>query len=183
MRELWVAKAETARPLPDIGARNIARVGVLIGVMLVSYWLAEAQGAGAALRPAPESAPAAHAARTVSLNESARLQLTSKKGFTLNERGSTSGTIAGSMYIHLNLASTSKVTAEVNIYPREGSLTGTGSASYRVQGGVAVFSGTMSITRGTGKYAKARASGLRFTGTIQRRNDAVAVQLSGRLSY
>ncbi|HEY2217152.1 MAG TPA: autotransporter, partial [Solirubrobacteraceae bacterium] len=94
-----------------------------------------------------------------------------------------SGTIAGSMYIHLNLASTSKVTAEVNIYPREGSLTGTGSASYRVQGGVAVFSGTMSITRGTGKYAKARASGLRFTGTIQRRNDAVAVQLSGRLSY
>jgi hypothetical protein len=179
MRDAGLSKADVVRPLPDVGARHIGRVAVLIAVMLASYWLVGTQGAGAVLR----TTPAAHAARTVSLNESASLKLTSKKGFTLNERGATSGTITGSMYIHLNLTSSSKVTAEVNIYPRGGSLTGTGSASYRVEGAVAKFSGTLSITRGTGKYANARASGLRFTGTIQRRNDAVAVQLSGRLSY
>jgi hypothetical protein len=122
-------------------------------------------------------------ARTVSLSESGRLRLTSKKGFTLNERGSASGTIAGSIYIHLHLVSSSKVTAEVNIYPRGGSLTGSGSASYHVVGGYAAFSGTLSVTRGSGKYARARASGLRFTGTIQRRDDSVSVQLSGPLSY
>jgi hypothetical protein len=119
----------------------------------------------------------------VSLSESGRLRLTSKKGFTLNERGLASGTISGSIYIHLHLVSQSRVTAEVNIYPRGGSLSGSGSAAYRVEGGHASFSGTLSITRGSGKYARARASGLRFTGTIQRRDDSVSVQLSGRLSY
>lgn len=125
----------------------------------------------------------ASAARTVSLGEAGRLRLTSKKGFTLNERGSASGTIAGSIYIHLHLVSDSKVTAEVNIYPPGGSLTGSGSGSYRVVGGYASFSGTLSITRGSGRYAHARASGLRFTGTIQRRDDSVSVRLSGPLSY
>ncbi len=127
--------------------------------------------------------PVATLARTVSLSENGRLRLTSKKGFTLNERGSASGSISGSIYIHLHLVSNSKVTAEVNIYPRGGSLTGNGSASYRVAGGYAAFTGTLSITRGTGKYARARASGLRFIGTIQRRDDSVVTLLSGRLSY
>lgn len=121
--------------------------------------------------------------RAVSLSETGRLRLTSKKGFTLNERGSASGTIAGSIYIHLHLVSTTRVTAEVNIYPAGGSLTGSGSGSYHVVGGYASFSGTLSITRGSGKYAHARASGLRFTGTIQRRDDSVTVKLSGPLSY
>jgi hypothetical protein len=125
----------------------------------------------------------ATAARAVSVSENGRLRLTSKKGFTLNERGAASGTIAGTIYIHLHLVSNSRVTAEVNIYPRDGSLTGSGSASYRVEGGLAVFSGTLAITRGSGTYAHARASGLHFTGSIQRRDDAVSVRLSGHLSY
>jgi hypothetical protein len=149
--------------------RALLLLGAVIGV-----------GVGA---PAGASASGtATVARSLSLSERGQLRLTSKKGFTLNERGSASGTIAGSIYIHLHLVSDSRVTAEVSIYPREGSLSGNGSASYRVEGGVAAFSGTLAITRGTGKYAHARASGLRFTGTIQRRNDAVSVQVSGPLS-
>ncbi len=140
-------------------------------------------GTGSAAGAESGGRPVAKLSRTLSLSENGRLRLTSKKGFTLNERGSASGTISGSIYIHLHLVSDTKVTAEVNIYPHEGSLTGSGSASYHVVGGQASFSGTLSITRGSGKYAHARASGLRFTGTIQRRDDSVAVQLSGRLSY
>lgn len=124
----------------------------------------------------------AHAARTIALRESGTLRLTSKRGFTLNEQGSASGTIRGTIYIHLHLVSGRSVTAEVNIYPRGGSLSGSGVASYGVNGATASFSGTLSITRGTGSYAHARSSRLRFTGTIRRRDDAVSVQLQGTLT-
>jgi hypothetical protein len=160
------------------GAAAALCVASLVSVSVSVLDVGTAGATGGARPPA-----VAKLARTVSLSESGRLRLTSKKGFTLNERGTASGTIAGSIYIHLHLVSQTKVTAEVNIYPRGGSLTGSGSASYHVIGGYAVFSGTLSITRGTGKYARARASGLRFTGTIQRRDDSVSVHLSGSLSY
>jgi hypothetical protein len=128
------------------------------------------------------NAPAARVARTVTLNESGRLHLTSKHGFTLNEEGAASGAIKGRIYLHLTISSTNRVTAEVSIYPTGGSLTGNASASYHVTGATASFSGTMSIARGTGSYRNARGSGLGFSGTIARSNDAVSVHLTGRLS-
>jgi hypothetical protein len=99
---------------------------------------------------------------------------------TLNEQGSTSGSITGSIYIHLNVES-NRVTAEVNIYPSGGSLSGHASASYHVAGAYASFSGTMSISRGTGRYAHAHATNLRFAGSIRRIDDATAVEVSGKL--
>jgi hypothetical protein len=132
---------------------------------------------------ATDAKPGARSARTISLSETARLHLTSKHTITLNEEGEASGTIRGTIYIHLRLANNQGgVSAEVNIYPHGGSLSGYGSATYRVEGAEAVFSGRLAITRGTGSYEHASASGLRFTGSIQRRSDAVAVQLSGPLS-
>jgi hypothetical protein len=131
---------------------------------------------------APSRAATAHAAGTLSLNETGHLHLTSHHGFTLNEQGSTSGTISGSIYIHLNIVSVNRVTAEVNIYPSGSSITGSASASYHPAGGVASFSGTMSIDRGSGRYRGAHGSGLSFSGTVQRSNDAVTVHVSGRMS-
>jgi hypothetical protein len=122
------------------------------------------------------------AARTFSLTERGHLHLTSHHSFTLNEAGYASGTITGTIYIHLNVVSTNHVTAEVNIYPHGGSLTGYATASYRPSGGVATFNGTMYIARGTGGYSHAHGSGLSFTGTIQRSNDAVSVHVNGRMS-
>lgn len=124
----------------------------------------------------------AHAARTITLNESGRLHLTSHHGFHLNEQGTASGTIKGTIYIHLTVSSTNRVTAEVSIYPSNGSLTGYGTANYRSNGGQATFSGTMSVSRGSGAYAHAHASNLSFSGTIQRSNDATTVHVSGPLS-
>jgi hypothetical protein len=138
---------------------------------------------GAALAGASASpAATAHASRTFSLNDTGHLRLTSHHGFTLNEKGTATGTISGTIYIHLNVVSTNRVTAEVNIYPSGGSLTGHASASYRPAGPTASFNGTMSISRGTGRYSHASGSGLSFTGTIQRSNDAVTVQVNGRMS-
>jgi hypothetical protein len=139
-------------------------------------------GVGALAAVAQAGALNAHIARTISLNESGRLHLTSKHGFTLNETGSASGTIGGTIYLHLNVVAVNRVTAEVNIYPHGGSVTGHANASYHVAGSTASFSGTMSISRGTGSYNGAHASGLRFSGTVARSNDAVTVHLSGEMS-
>jgi hypothetical protein len=130
----------------------------------------------------PAHARRAHSARTVDLAESGHLHRTSSSGVHLNEQGGATGTIPGTIYIHLKVSS-NRVSAEVSIYPHGGSLTGYGSASYHVNGGFAPFSGTLTISRGTGTYAHARSGALRFTGSIQRSNDAVTVQLSGRLTY
>jgi hypothetical protein len=127
-------------------------------------------------------APSALAARTLTLNETGSLHLTSKHGFTLNEQGSASGSIRGTIYVHLTIVSTSRVSAEVNIYPSGGSITGSGTASYRRGSTTADFSGSLSIANGTGGYAHAHGSGLSFSGTIARSNDAVTVHVSGRVA-
>jgi len=150
-------------------------------------WVARAIAALVLLLVCASSAnamrPHAQASRTISLTETGRLHLTSHRAFTLNEQGSASGTISGTIYIHLHVVSTNRVTAELNIYPSGGSLTGYASASYHPSGAVASFNGTMSIARGTGRYSHAHGNGLSFTGTIRRENDAVSVRVSGRMSY
>jgi hypothetical protein len=136
--------------------------------------------------------PSLAAARSVYLNESGHLYSTSGHGISptrvsadvhINEQGSVSGTIHGPVYIHVHVSSLHSFVAEVNVYTRGGSLTGYGSAGFRLAGGYAQFSGSLSITRGTGSYSHARAHNLRFTGSIQGSNDAVTVRLSGTMYY
>lgn len=151
-------------------AAGIMSAGVLTGVAGLGVGISSAAGTRAV------------AARAISLNETGHLHRTSSSGLKLNEQGSASGTIKGTIYIHLNVVSPKRVTAEVNIYPSGGSLTGSGSADYSVNGGTASFSGKLSIKRGTGSYAHAHGSGLSFSGTIRRLSGAVTVRLSGSMS-
>jgi hypothetical protein len=158
------------------------RTSSLIRLLAVaaSALLAASWASGTLAPSASQARPTvASGARVLSLNESGSLHLTSKQGFTLNERGLASGTVRGTIYVHLSIVSSSRVTAELNIYPSSGSITAHGSASYRKERSSARFSGSMSIERGTGSYADARGSGLSFSGTIQRSNDAVTVRVVG----
>lgn len=159
-------------------ARGLTRL--LTAAASVSLAASCASGAFAA-SDSQARAAVASGARVISLNENGSLQLTSKRGFTLNEQGLASGTVKGTIYVHLSIVSSSRVTAELNIYPHGGSLTARGSASYHKESTSAHFSGTISIERGTGSYAHAQGSGLSFTGTIQRSNDAVTVHVAGRV--
>jgi hypothetical protein len=129
------------------------------------------------------TAPAARAARTFTLSETGVLHLVRKHGFTLYEQGTATGTVRGMINAVLKIVSTKRVTAEVTIYAHGGSITGTAAAAYRRQTTFASFSGSMSIVRGSGSYSHASGSGLSFSGTIQRSNDAVTMHLSGRVSY
>ncbi len=129
------------------------------------------------------SLPPARASRTIFLNETGSLHLTSKHNFTLNEQGSATGTVKGTIYVHLTAVSSTRVTAEVNIYARGSSFSGNGNASYHRGTTTATFAGSMSINRGTGSYAHVHGSGLSFSGTIAESNhDAITVHVSGRVS-
>jgi hypothetical protein len=128
-------------------------------------------------------ASTARVARTVNLDETAHLHLTSRRGPRLNEEGTADGTIHGAIYIHVVQGSGDSATVDLNVYPPGSSLSGSGSATYRIAGGYAKFAGTVSITRGTGRYAHASAHGLRFTGAIQASTEAIDVRLSGALHY
>jgi hypothetical protein len=162
----------------DLPTRTPQRVGAARGRRGLSMIAI----AALALAGGSARAATAHAAGTFSLSDTAHLRLTSHHSFTLNEEGSASGTIPGTIYIHLTVASTNRVTAEVDIYPSGGSITGYASASYRPSGGVATFSGTMTVERGSGRYDRAHGSGLSFGGTVARANDAVTVHVIGRMS-
>ena len=132
---------------------------------------------------ASAAGPSARVSRTISLNETGHLHLTSKHNFTLNEQGTATGTVAGTIYVHLTAVSTTRVTAEVNIYSHGASFSGNGSASYHRGSTTASFAGSMSINRGTGSYAHVHGSGLSFSGTIAESNhDAITVHVSGRVS-
>jgi hypothetical protein len=134
------------------------------------------------LAKAKRRTPHAKSARTVSLHETGNLRLTSKHGFTLNERGSATGTLSGTINVRLTIVSSDRVKAEVSISRNGGSISGEATASYHKNDVSANFSGSLSVSGGTGSYGHAHGSGLSFSGTIQNSNDAIAVHLSGPIS-
>lgn len=124
----------------------------------------------------------AHAAGNLTLNDSGNLRETSHKGFNLYESGHASGTIPGNVSLHLDVISTNRVTAQLTVDASGGSMSGSASGSYRSNGPTASFSGTLSISSGTGKYAHAHGSGISFSGTIKRSSGSVSVKVDGKLS-
>ncbi|HXC44959.1 MAG TPA: hypothetical protein VNU24_00020 [Solirubrobacteraceae bacterium] len=154
---------------------RISTAALALGAAATAAAFASA-GAGAA-------GPQATAARTLDLNDSASLHLENKHGLVLKEGGKAKGSLSGPLYLQLDVQSTRSVTAQVQVYPKGGSVSGDAKASYHVTGSTASFSGTMTVTKGSGTYSKAKASALSFSGTIQRSNDAVTVHVSGNMSY
>ena len=165
--------------------RASAKLSWVFAALMLSFALLLRPGAPSSARATGSGSRLAfaRAARTVSLNETGRLHLTSKHNFTLNETGSATGTAAGTIHVHLTAVSTSRVIAQINIYSGSGSISGHGAGSYRRLGATAEFSGTMSIDRGTGGFARIHGTGLSFSGTIaESHGDAITVHVSGRVS-
>ncbi len=150
--------------------------------LAVAGTLVAAVGTLALTGAAGASGSTATAARTITLNDTGHLRETSHKGFNLNYSGQATGTVAGTIYLHLHVISTNRVSAELSVYPHGSSVTGTASGSYHNNGATASFSGTMSVSRGTGSYSGAHGSGISFNGTIQRSNGSVTVHVDGSLT-
>ncbi len=150
--------------------------------LAVAGTLAVAAGTLVLSGAAGASGSTATAARTITLNDSGHLRETSHKGFNLNYSGQARGTIGGTIYLHLHVVNTNRFTAELSVYPHGSSMTGTASGTYRNNGATASFTGTLSVTRGTGSYSHAHGSGISFSGTIQRSSGSVTVRVNGHLS-
>ena len=139
---------------------RISSTALALGVVVTAVVF----GTGAA----GAASPHARAARSLNLNDSAKLHLANHKGITLKEQGTAKGTLGGPLYLQLKVTSTRSVSAEIQVYPNGGSISGIAKASYHVAGSTASFSGTMVVTKGSGTYSKAKASALSFSGTIRR---------------
>ncbi len=125
--------------------------------------------------------PSVASAKSINLNDTGHLSLKNTKGLKLEGNGSANGTISASLKLNVSVVSTNKVSVRVSISPKGGSLGGTGSGSYGVDGSKANFSGSLKITEGSGSYKGAKGT-LKFSGVIERSNHAVTVQVSGKLT-
>jgi len=152
----------------------VGMVGVLVGT-LVLWQTAEAGSAR----------PAAHAAKrhTLRVRATARLTLTKKNGSILHERGTVTGTPAGTVSATFNVSKVAKTTGTLTFKPYGGgSITVTAVVYPQSVGTVARFSGNFAVRKGTGKYAAAVGSGT-LSGTVNRRSWAVTATAKGTLTY
>jgi hypothetical protein len=125
----------------------------------------------------------AHAARLLNATDTAHMHLVreSESG-DLIEEGVAKGALPGTVNVEFSLAAT--IHATFTIHTRDGSISGHGSGELHGSGREASFGGTMTVTRGTGRYAHAHGHG-GFYGTINREthNYAAVVQTTGTLVY
>jgi hypothetical protein len=129
--------------------------------------------------PAASSAPA-RSAHTTSVDDTGHLRLLNASGAILNEQGPVSGTLPGRVKVRLVVRAS--VTASFTIEARGGSILGHGSAVLHSSREYSSFGGSLSVDRGTGRYAHASGAGQLY-GVIDRGNDALTVQTVGRLRY
>jgi hypothetical protein len=115
--------------------------------------------------------PVAAAARVVSLNLTSKLRLIGRPGHVDYVKGTVSGTFSGTTSVRFVAIGSTGGEATFTIYPKSGgSLFGRSVTHGRVVGPTAYFSGTASITGGTGSWAHAHGTGLAFSGTVNRQN-------------
>lgn len=127
-----------------------------------------------------QRSPAAHAARTLNITDTAALHYTGGSGSLLHESGAASGTLPGSMQADCNIGAT--LSTSFTIYAKGGTIKGHGTATPHGSGSVESFAGTLLATGGTGRYVHARGHAGLY-GTFNRRNYALTVQTTGKLSY
>lgn len=123
-----------------------------------------------------------HTARVLPVNDTARMTLTnpSSASATLIEEGRALGSLPGTVRARLTIA-TSAMTAGFTIYVHGGTISGHSAARLNPgRGEYASFSGSLSVSYGSGSYAHASGSGELY-GTINRNTDNATVQVVGNL--
>jgi hypothetical protein len=133
-----------------------------------------------AARAARAPAAPTRGARTASVDDTGHLRLLNASGSILNEAGPASGTLPGRVKVRLVVRA--DVTASFTIETGGGSIVGHGSAVLHSSREYSSFGGSLSVDRGTGRYAHAAGAG-KLYGVIDRSSDALTVQTVGQLHY
>jgi hypothetical protein len=130
---------------------------------------------------APQERISVWTARALNVEDTGHLHLLNASGSVLSEEGPVSGTLPGNAKVRLVVGT--RVLASFTIYPRSGgSIIGSGNATLHSSSRYSSFGGSLSVARGTGRYAHAHGSG-KLYGVIDRRTDEVTVQTTGTLDY
>jgi hypothetical protein len=124
--------------------------------------------------------PKARAAQVLSAADTARLHYVHSSGSLLLDEGSASGTLPGKMRAKVNITAT--ISGTFTIYIHGGTITGHGSATPHGSGTYESFSGSLTVTGGSGRYSHARGHAGLY-GTFDRNNYALVVQTTGTLHY
>jgi hypothetical protein len=128
------------------------------------------------------AAIAAHAARVQPVTDSASLSLVTADGNTLYEQGRASGNLPGTVEIAMTLGDRT-ATSTFTIHTTGGTIGGHGTGKLHPgRGGYDSFGGTCEVTHGSGRFRG--ASGVcGLYGSIYRVEDALRVQVTGKLRY
>jgi hypothetical protein len=159
------------------GRGRWAAFPVTLAAVLVSSALtvAGATSAAAAIR--------ARDAATQTVKDEGNLRFVKSSGSTLIDEGSASGTIPGNVRIRFTYNGNPNVSAQITIYGHHGTLQvrATGRLSSPTNPNPS-FSGTLTITGGSGRYSHAHGSG-KLYGVFHRRSYGMIVQTQGTVHY
>jgi hypothetical protein len=144
--------------------------------------LAGAGLVGGVVTQAAGVSPVGRAAHALSVREEGHLHMVGEpNGSSIVEEGQVAGTIPGRVRVYFNIGPT--VYASFTIYARGGgSITGHGKGVLRSTGVYSTFGGSLSVSRGTGRYGRAHGIGGLY-GAINRHTYALTVQTIGTLYY
>ena len=161
--------------------RGPARIGGLLGVaatLWLGVLLVSSTGTAGA-RPAVR----AHAASVLSVNDDGHLRFVHASGSVIIDEGSVSGTFPGSVRVRFLYDGEPQVSAQFTISGHGGSISAhaTGRLSSPTSP-TPSFSGHMTITSGSGRYAHVHGGGNLY-GVYNRRSYALPVQAVGKLPY
>lgn len=147
--------------------------------------LAGALGAIASLAPSAPAhgGPSATAARTLTFNVNSNLRLVGKPGHVLNERGTFSGSQSGTIAIRFTSVTSTSGGATFAAYSSAGSISGQTTTRGHVVASKVYFTGVMSVTGGSGRYAHALGRNLQFSGVVDRRNFHATTHMQGSIRY
>lgn len=156
-------------PRPASSVWAIFAAGVLLALVSASVTAA--------------GAPLAHAAHTMSVKDEGRLHFLKSSGSVLIDEGPAHGSIPGTAKVHFTYNGNPTVTAQITISGHSGTIQARGSARLSSPTSPAPsFSGTLTITSGTGRYSHAKGGG-KLYGVFYRRSYAITVQTEGTLHY
>lgn len=122
----------------------------------------------------------AEASKVKNLDETMNMQITKVKGKRVSAKGRAVGSVAGKGSFKLVLSNGSRATATFYGHNSHGTISGTGVASYRVDGAISYYSGRITSLEGTGRYARASSRGIAFSGSVNRRTYRVKMHLRGQ---
>lgn len=122
----------------------------------------------------------AHSARSIRASDVAHLRYVSASGSTLYETGRASGTLPGSMRVHMTIGPT--FSGSFTIYASGGAIAGHGSATPHGVGVYESFAGSVTLTGGSGRFRHAGGSA-KLYGTFNRNTYALLIQTEGTLHY